>query len=112
MIIKHNARKEDGQRVLNLALENTCEIILVGLPLDSEGEIGPRARSVLRFVQELRKISEIPILTWDESGSTKALNALQVEAGISMKRRREPKDDKVAALILQDYFENGLRNSS
>lgn len=105
-IIQHVSRAIDAQEVLAIALENECEAILVGLPLDSEGKVGPRARSVNRFVEELRSIAAISVYTWDETNSTKEVLQASILRGEKQKKRRAPMDHHAAALILQDYLDN------
>ncbi len=105
-IIKHISREEDATRVLEIALSENCSDILVGVPYDSDGGIGSGARRVLRFVDVLKTIAPIPIHLWDESGSTLAFEALSIRKGETSKQRRKPSDDRVAALILQDYLDH------
>ena len=54
----------------------------------------------------LKSLTTLQVDVWDESGSTMALKNLSVQMGQSAKQRRKPSDDRVAALILQDYLDN------
>jgi len=105
-IIAHISREEDAKRILEIAISEHCTDILVGVPYDSDGGIGPSARRVLRFVDVLKTFASIPIHLWDESGSSQALEDLSIRKGESSKQRKKPSDDRVAALILQDYLEH------
>jgi len=105
-IIEHVSRKDDAKRVIDIAHIEACTDILVGVPYDSDGNVGPRARKVLRFVEMLKSLTTLQVDVWDESGSTMALKNLSVQMGQSAKQRRKPSDDRVAALILQDYLDN------
>lgn len=105
-IIEHISRAEDAKRVIEIAHVESCTNILVGVPYDSDGNEGPRARTVLRFVEMLKSLTTLQVDVWDESGSTMALKNLSVQMGQSAKQRRKPSDDRVAALILQDYLDN------
>jgi len=71
-------------------------MILVGIPYDSEGKTGPQARKALRLFEALCEATTIPILTWDESGSTQA--ALQIHKADQLL------DARAAAVILQEYL--------
>ncbi|HHX09650.1 MAG TPA: Holliday junction resolvase RuvX [Chloroflexi bacterium] len=104
-IIRHVSRSLDAQEIFIAAVENDCEGIVVGIPLDSEGNIGPRARSVLRFVDELKSISTLPVYTWDESNSTKKALRASIARGEKKKNRKEAMDHHAAAFILQDYLD-------
>lgn len=112
-IIKHISRPSDVSRVLALAEEEDCGALVVGLPLDSEGKIGPRARSVMRFVELLRESCTLAVHTWDESNSSYDVNGLMHLNSVSRKRCREAQDDRVASYILQDFLDHSiLRNTA
>ncbi|HHV05788.1 MAG TPA: Holliday junction resolvase RuvX [Anaerolineaceae bacterium] len=105
-IIEHVSREDDAKRVIDIAHIEACTDILVGVPYDSDGNVGPRARKVLRFVEMLKSLTTLQVDVWDESGSTMAFKNLSLQMGQSAKQRRKPSDDRVAALILQDYLDN------
>ncbi len=70
---------------------------MIGLALDSEGEVGPQARRAVRLAEALRELTPLNVETWDESGSTIAA-------------RRNKRDDplldaRAAAVILQEYLD-------
>lgn len=109
-IIKHVARAKDAEKVLEIASSEGCSAIVVGIPYDSDGSIGPRARKVMRFVDVLKDLSELPVYVWDESGSTKSLEAISIMVGDSARKRLQASDDRVAALILQDYLDAKARS--
>jgi putative Holliday junction resolvase len=104
-ILGHVARVNDAQRIVELAEEYECELILVGLPLDSDGSVGARARSVNRFIEEVRNQTSLPVIAWDESNSTKKSIQASIDRGEKRKKRSQPMDDQAAAIILQDYLD-------
>lgn len=104
-ILGHVARAIDAQRIVRLAEEYECELILVGLPLDSDGSVGARARSVNRFIEEVRNQTSLPVIAWDESNSTKKSIQASIDRGENRKKRSKPMDDQAAAIILQDYLD-------
>jgi len=93
-VIKHVSRQVDAEAIVSEAGEHEVGTIVVGMALDMEGEVGPQARRALRLVEVLRSLTEIPVVTWDESGSTQA-------AG----RRDALVDARAAAVILQEYLD-------
>lgn len=105
-IIPHVSRLHDAEKVCKLCEEHGCEMIVVGIPYDSDGGEGPRARSVLRFVAQLKSICRIPVITWDESYSTKNVIATSLQMKESRSSRRQALDDKAAAMILQSYLDH------
>lgn len=103
--LKHISRTENAARIARLAEEQHCLLIVVGTALDSEGNIGPRARASLKLVDALRSVSSISVATWDESGSSQQADQLAAELGANRKKRSAPKDALAAALILQDFLD-------
>jgi putative Holliday junction resolvase len=105
-ILEHVSRQEDALSVLKIAQENSCDAIIVGLPLDSDGGIGPRARTVNRFIEALSSLTDLSVVPWDETNSTKKAVQASLLRGEKAKKRREAMDDQAAAVILQDYLDN------
>jgi putative Holliday junction resolvase len=105
-ILKHISRKENARRIAEIADHEHCETIVVGVPYDSDGGIGPRARASMKLVEALRLETRMPVLPWDESGTSQAADQLLIQAAVSKKSRRTPKDDLAAMLILKDFLEN------
>ncbi len=95
-VLEHTSRDRDALAIGQLAAEHEAALILIGLPLDLEGEIGPQARKALRLADAVRGVSEIEVRTWDESEST-------VDAAASSASNL-PLDARAAAVILQDFL--------
>ena len=96
-VIEHTSRELDASAIGQLAAEHSVQLILVGLPFDLGGEIGPQARKALRLADAVRRVSEIEVRTWDESGST--------EAAAAVHDNDVPLDARAAAVILQDFLD-------
>lgn len=102
-------RNSGDDRVLNdiaklIAEWNVAELV-VGLPKNMNGTIGPRARLVMDFAEELRKIVTIPVHLWDERLTTMSAQRTLIEADVSRKKRKGIVDRIAAALILQNYMD-------
>lgn len=96
-VIKHQSRSKDAEAILEEAQRVGAVVILVGIAYDHEGLVGPQARKALRLVDVLNAISEIPIETWDESGST--------EIARRRSKKNENVDARAAAVFLQEYLD-------
>lgn len=105
-IITHVSRAEDAETICRIGEEEGCAKIVVGIPYDSDGTEGPRARSVLRFVEQLRSVCKLSVMTWDESFSTKDVISTSLQMNKSQTSRRTAMDDKAAAMILQNYLDH------
>jgi putative Holliday junction resolvase len=91
----------DLRGLLDLAAEHGVGGFVVGLPLNLDGSHGPRAQATRAFVRDLAKLTELPILWWDERLSTAAAERVLLEADASRRRRAEVVDKVAAAVILQ-----------
>lgn len=106
IIIKHVSRVENARRINSIADKENCSAIVVGVPYDSEGEIGPRARASFRLIEALRAETDKPIFPWDETGTSKVADSLAIEISFSKKKRKSHNDDRAAMLILNNFLEN------
>jgi len=79
--------------------------IVVGLPKEMSGQLGPQAVKVQAFVVELEKELGLPIITWDERLTTSQAEKMLISAGLSRQKRRKVIDRVAAAEILQSYLD-------
>jgi putative Holliday junction resolvase len=92
-----NAATEAGlARVVELAMAERVERIVVGLPVTLRGERGPQAEETERFVERLRESIELPVESFDERFTT----ALARRAG----ETRAAEDAVAAAHLLTSYL--------
>ncbi len=95
-VMRHTSRGADARAILDRAARHGAGAIVIGVALNSEGEVGPQARRGLRLAEAIRQHTSLPVETWDESGSTQAA-------------RRGGRDDpmldaRAAAVILQEFL--------
>ncbi len=103
--IHRQEKQQDINQIVNLIKENDAEEVVVGLPLNMDGTIGPSAQEVLDLVEELKGATDKKISTWDERLSTLATEKMLIEADISRKKRKEAIDMLSAQNILQGYLD-------
>jgi putative Holliday junction resolvase len=82
------------------------ESVVVGLPMQLNGNIGVQAEKILSFVNRLGEFLPCPILTWDERLTTRQAEKTLLEADISRKRRKRIINKLAAQLILQNYLDS------
>jgi len=107
-VIQHVSRLVDAAAIANLARENDVQLIIIGQALDSEGQAGPAARKSARLVEALRTQTVIPVILWDEGGTTIAARESLIEMGVPRSRRRGHQDAQAAAFILKSYMDGLL----
>jgi putative Holliday junction resolvase len=106
VVIKHVSRAADAARIAEIASENNVGLIVIGSPLDSEGNAGPQARKSERLADIIRLQTEISVILWDESGSSQEAEKAQQLLRVKRKRRREQLDALAATVILQDFLDH------
>lgn len=88
------------------------ERIVVGLPRNMDGTLGPAARKALAVAEALRTALELPVDTWDERLTTVAAERALDEGNLRGPKRREIVDRIAAQLILEGYLESQKREQS
>lgn len=90
--------------VARLAREQGAGCVVVGLPLNMDGTEGPAARRARDFMEELRLLTDLPVVAWDERLSTAEGESRLREAGLGRKERRRRVDAAAAVVILESYL--------
>ncbi|MFU8826404.1 MAG: Holliday junction resolvase RuvX [Brevefilum sp.] len=103
-VIKHVAREADAERIAEIAQAEGVAIIVIGMALNADGEVGHQARKSQRFADVLRTKTAVPVELWDESGTTQAAQASRIALGVPRKKRQGHLDDLAASVLLQDYL--------
>jgi putative Holliday junction resolvase len=104
-IIQHQSRIKDAELIVQLAKQHDVRKIIVGEALNDEGEETFQSKRANRLAEEIRKLTDIPVEMWDESGSTKVIRATQIEMGVPKLKRRKHIDHLAATYILQTYLD-------
>lgn len=98
--------ESDLREIRDITEQYGVEKIVVGLPRNMDGSLGPQAEMTLDFVQEMREILGVPIITWDERLSTVEATKMLIRADLSRKKRKQKVDMTAAVLILQSYLDS------
>jgi putative holliday junction resolvase len=102
--VKTIARKNftaDAARVLRLAAERNAVGFVLGLPINMDGSEGQRVQSTRAFARNLSRLTEAPIMFWDERLSTASAERDLIAADVSRARRAAVIDQHAAMFILQ-----------
>jgi len=97
--------KKDLRRLRDIIEEMKITKLVVGLPKNMNGTLGPQAERVKKFVDLL--IGECPreVVFWDERLTTVAAQRTLLEADVSRKKRKLSVDRLAAVMILQGYLD-------
>ena len=105
-----------AEALAGIARQHQVVEIVVGFPRTLRGEIGPQARRVERFVEDLRAAVDAPVRLWNEQYSTAEAKDRLAETRRTVvgrrpsggRRRRVVQvhvDAVAAAVILQEYLD-------
>jgi len=102
-------RHRDGrelEEIERLVREREVSEIVVGLPRNMDGSVGPRGEICIAFADMLRGKLQLPVHLWDERLTTAAAERTLLEADVSRRKRRQVVDKLAATLILQHYLDS------
>ena len=80
--------------------------VVIGLPKNMNGTIGPRGEASKQFASEIEKRFSLPAVLWDERLTTVAAERVLLEADVSRKKRKKVIDKMAAVMILQGYLDS------
>ena len=101
-------QKEDSDwnsTLLAICREQEVGSIVVGYPLNMKGEKSPQTDKVDQFILLLKKITPLPVHTYDERLTSVAAKRELVRQGIKTGHDKGAVDQTAAALLLQDYLD-------
>jgi len=104
--IRIEPHKSYWERLSALCKQYEVDKIVVGLPKNMNGTLGPQAEKVIKFKKKLNKRTGILVETWDERLSTVAAERTLLEADLSRKKRKAVIDKMAAVFILQGYLDS------
>jgi putative Holliday junction resolvase len=102
---------EDLDALIRILTERKAGKLVVGLPKNMNGTIGPQGEKVRQFAEALlarmteRGLVLPEVVYWDERLTTAAAHRTLLEADVSRKKRKAAVDKLAAVLILQGYLD-------
>lgn len=103
--IKRQSKEKDLARLKEWIAKYQIGAIVVGLPKNMNGTIGPRAEMCQSFAQFLQERTSLPVHMWDERLTTMAAERMLISADVSRQKRKNVIDKMAATLILQGYMD-------
>ncbi len=83
--------------------------VVVGLPKNMDGTLGPAAEKALAFAKRLEEGGRVKVTMWDERLTSKAAERLLIEADVRRAKRKRTVDQMAAVLILQGFLDRRRR---
>lgn len=103
---KSKSMKAVADYTVALTKELCVEKIILGYPKNMNGSLGPRAEKTQALKELLEKMTDIPIILWDERLTTVSAHNLMNETNVRGTKRKESVDSISAAYILQGYLDS------
>lgn len=85
-------------------VELGVDMVVIGLPKNMNGSIGPRAELCDKFARALKALIPLPVDTWDERQTTMLASTYLNETNVRGKKRKEVIDEVAATIILESYM--------
>jgi putative Holliday junction resolvase len=104
--VERVSSKKDFARLREVVEKYQVRKLIVGLPRNMNGSLGPQANFVLDFIEQLKNKLKLDVIPWDERLTTQAAERVLIEADMSRAKRRKKVDLVAAVLILQGYLDS------
>jgi putative Holliday junction resolvase len=99
---------KDMSRVLDqvaaAVLEYDVKEVVIGHPKNMNNSIGERAQKCAAFAETLRGLVSVPVVLWDERGTTVSAHKALNETNTRGKKRKAVIDAVAATIILENYL--------
>lgn len=109
-IIRHN---EEYERLVDdvkkIVTDMKVDKIVLGLPKNMNGTIGPKGELSYKFKDMIEKSIDIEVILEDERLSTKEATNLLIKNDTSRKKRKKVIDSVAATIILQSYLDKNKK---
>lgn len=109
--IRREGKKKDFKAMEDLILEYDIKKIVVGLPKNMNGSLGPQSEKTMKFGEKLKNKFGVEIIYMDERLTTKSAERVLIEGDMRREKRKKVIDKVAAVFILQAYLD-GLERES
>lgn len=103
--IKRIGKKQDYAVLKELIDEYNIEKVVVGLPKNMNGTIGPQGEKTIAFAEKLKNKFNMDIIYQDERLTSKAAEMILIEGDVRREKRKSVIDKVAATFILQTYLD-------
>lgn len=99
--------EQDARYFQTLVQEEGVGLLLVGLPMHTDGREGVSAAAARTLGEWLGKQTGLPVVYWDERFTTQFAESALWQAGLTHKQRKARRDQVAAQMVLEAYLEAG-----
>jgi len=104
--LERKNNKQDMEQIANIIKRYKPKKIVLGLPKNMNGTIGPQGQKVKEFAELIKsELYNGEIIFWDERLTSVMANRLMIDADVSRAKRKKKVDKMAAVFILQSYLD-------
>jgi len=103
--IRRTKKEQDIQEIKKFCDEYDVKVIVIGLPKNMNGTIGPSGEITMSFGKLIEEELNVEIKFWDERLTTVAAHKAMLEADLSRNKRKKIVDKVASTYILQGYLD-------
>lgn len=98
--------KRASSRIAQEASARGVGRLVLGLPKNMDGSMGPRAEKSIEFAEILKADTGLEVIFWDERRTTVDAHRILSENGKKARKQKATVDAVAAALILEGYLDS------
>lgn len=103
--IKRESKVKDFSILESYINEFQAKKVVVGLPKNMNGTIGPQGEKVIKFADKVKNKFKVDIIYIDERLTTVAAERILIESDVRREKRKKVIDKIAATYILQTYLD-------
>ena len=92
-------------KIIEIVKTENVEALVLGLPLNMDDSVGPQAKKVQAFAEQIKKQIDTPVFFQDERLSTFAAEGKMIAMELTRKKKKRRIDALAAAEILQAFLD-------
>ena len=77
-VLNRSKLANDVLIINNIVSENDVSAVIVGRPLNRDGNPGKKSQSIRRLAEEINRTLKLPLLLWDERFSSQAVEKMMI----------------------------------
>jgi putative Holliday junction resolvase len=93
-------------KIIEIIKAENVEALVLGLPLNMDDSVGPQAKKVQAFAEQIKKQIDTPVFFQDERLSTFAAQDKMIDMDLTRKGKKRRIDALAAAEILQAFLDS------
>jgi putative holliday junction resolvase len=105
-VIEVISKKKAIQDIAQTVMDESVDMIVVGLPVNMNGSSGEMVDRVMDFVAKVAEATGKKVETWDERLTTVMAEKSMLDGDLSRSKRKKIRDKISAQILLQDYIES------